>query len=66
MAKTTIGQKVRSRRSELSVTRERLASDIGVSVSTLARLENSNHVPRVGTLTALAKRLSLGLDDLLG
>ena len=65
MSEMATGQKVRSRRTELSVTRERLAVDIGISVSTLVRLENHNRIPKRHTLSAIAEYLEMPIEELV-
>jgi transcriptional regulator with XRE-family HTH domain len=65
MAKPSCGSRVRKRREDLGLTRERTAIDAGVSVSTLARLELSDKLPRTESLIEIARRLDISIDELL-
>ncbi|MEV0090079.1 DUF488 family protein [Streptomyces sp. NPDC050738] len=60
-----LAQRVRSLREEREWTRERLAEEAGISVSTLARVENVGAIqPGFFTMGALAEALQLSLDEL--
>ncbi|SDJ07196.1 Helix-turn-helix domain-containing protein [Frankineae bacterium MT45] len=68
MSKTqtmTIGQKVRSRREALDISRERLAARAEMSVSTVIRLERDDQVPNVRYLARLAEILDMPVAELL-
>lgn len=59
------GSLVRRARESSGYTRERLAAEVGVSVSTLARLENSNQIPNAEALARITKAVGISLDDVL-
>lgn len=61
----TLGAEVRAARAARDLSREALAAEVDVSVSTVARLENLGALPNPRALAAIAKRLGLSLDDLL-
>ncbi|HZI39906.1 MAG TPA: helix-turn-helix transcriptional regulator [Acidimicrobiia bacterium] len=61
-----IGALIRRRRVELGISRERLAYESGLSLSTMLRIELHNHVPRADRLAAIARVLGVTADDLLG
>lgn len=65
MSKRTLGQVVRDRREAAGVSRERLANDAGVSVSTLARLELRDQAPGLTALDRIAAGLQTTTSDLL-
>lgn len=65
MSETSIGTKVRSEREALGRSREQLAFRIGVSTSTVTRLENQDRVPSVATLKRIADELGMTIDALL-
>jgi XRE family transcriptional regulator, fatty acid utilization regulator len=65
MSKLSLGELVRDRREAVDLTRKELARRVGTSTSTIARLELSDHAPRVRTLTAIAAALDIPLSDLM-
>jgi transcriptional regulator with XRE-family HTH domain len=58
-----LGNRVRKRREELGLTRERLAIVADVSTSMIARLELSNRLPGTERLVRIARVLGISLDD---
>ncbi len=46
--------------------REKLAGEARVSLSTVVRVENEDHVPQGRKLVAIADALEVSLDDLFG
>lgn len=65
MANLTPGHIVRERREALGLTREQLASDVGVSTSMITRLELQDRLPNAQSLAFLAARLDLSVDVIL-
>lgn len=61
----TVGQRVRSRRQELGLTQEQLASRAPVALRTLQRLENDRLTPTLGTLSAVATILGCTVSELI-
>lgn len=61
----TIGDRLRRAREETSLSREALAAEIGVSVSTIVRAELRGKLPGTLTTAAICRRLELSLDELL-
>jgi transcriptional regulator with XRE-family HTH domain len=60
-----VGALIRKRRGELGITRERLAYESGLALSTMLRIELHNHVPRADRLAAIARVLGVTVDELL-
>lgn len=63
---TAVAALVREAREAHGLSRAKIATRIGVSPSTIARLELEAHLPAAVTLAGLANVLGLSLDDLLG
>lgn len=61
----TLSDRVRKRRDELDLSRERLAAASGLSTSTIVRLERDGKIPKLPNLQAIAKALDLPLTELL-
>ena len=55
---------LRQARKSAKVTLERLAEDVGISVSQLSRFETGERVPRVPELKRIAKRLGVSVASL--
>ena len=66
MKKMTIGEKIRSRRKFLELSQEKLADKAGISALTIVRVENGQFEPKLKTLRALSKALSLEVEELVG
>lgn len=56
---------VRSRRTDRGISREKLAREVGVSTSTIVRLERDNKLPNAHALVRVAARLDLSVEALL-
>jgi transcriptional regulator with XRE-family HTH domain len=65
MSKLRCGTRVRQRREEIGLSRERLARDADVSTSTVTRLELNNKLPNTVNLLRIARILNLPLDELV-
>ena len=65
MSETSIGTKVRNVREAAGRSREQLAFRVGVSVSTVTRLENQNSIPNAPALKRIADDLGVTVDALL-
>lgn len=65
MSKLRYGNRVRERREELGLTRERLAVAADVSTSTVARLELDDKLPSVSKLASIALVLGMTIDELV-
>lgn len=61
-----VGPRLRALRRERGITLADLASGIGVSESTLSRLENGQRRPSLELLLPLARTYDVPLDDLVG
>ena len=59
------GTRVRERREELGISRERLAYEAAVSVSTVTRLELSDQLPNTASLLRIARVIDLTLDEIV-
>ena len=64
MSKLRPGTRVRQRREEVGLSREKLAFKANVSSSTVARLELSDKLPGSAALIRIAQTLGLSLDEL--
>ena len=60
-----IGAEVQRYRSEVGISRQRLADAIGVSDSTLSKIEDGQQAPSVFVLQKIAHELDASLDDLV-
>lgn len=65
MSETSIGTKVRKARESLGRSREQIAFAVGVSTSTVTRLENEDRIPNALALKRIADELGVSLDALL-
>lgn len=65
MSETTIGAKVRTIREAHGYSREHVAFTIGVSTSTIIRLEMESRIPKARTLKRIADFLDTTVDELL-
>lgn len=61
-----VGRRLRSVRSARGVTLDQLSRMMGISVSTLSRLESGGRKPTLELLLPLARTFGLSLDDLVG
>lgn len=62
---TSPGAVVREAREKLPLSREKLASQVGVSTSTIARLENRDRLPNVAALVRIAATVGVSVAELL-
>lgn len=60
-----ISQKVRDLREAGGISRERLAAEAGVSLSTISRLELQNSIPNGLVLVRIARVLGVTVEDLV-
>lgn len=65
MSENTIGAKVRTIRETHGYSREYVAFNVGVSTSTIIRLEMESRVPKARTLKRIADFLDTTTDELL-
>src|SRR3954468_6878577 len=59
-----VGERLRERRKELSVSVRELARRVSVSPSLISQIENGKASPSVGTLYAIVTEMGLSLDAL--
>lgn len=62
----SLGNRIKQARERIGITQEELADSIGVSRTTIARYELGEIEPKLRNLVALAERLSVSADYLLG
>ena len=62
---TQVGPRLRAARRHRGLTLEQLASAVGMSSSTLSRLESGKRSPGLELLLPLVRELRIGLDELL-
>jgi transcriptional regulator with XRE-family HTH domain len=62
----TVGPRLRALRQERSITLADLSAEIGISVSTLSRLESGQRRPTLELLLLLARAHGVQLDELVG
>jgi len=61
-----IGKTIKDLREKKELTQEKLAQNAGISYMTLVKIEQGvNDNPTLKTLTAVAKALGVGVDDLI-
>ncbi len=60
-----VGSRLRAARRAHGLTLDRLAREVGMSVSTLSRLESGKRQASLELVVPLARRLGIGLDDLV-
>lgn len=58
------GRRIRAFRKLKGFTQERLARDLGVSVSVLGEIERGNRAPSYDFLLLVAKQLNVSLEEL--
>lgn len=61
----TPGRVIREARGNSGLSREKLAAEVGVSTSTIIRLERDDQLPNVAALVRIAARLDVPVIDLL-
>lgn len=64
MARIFSGRRLKARRRDAGLSRERLAHLVGRSVFSIDGYERGLSLPSVGTLAAMADHLDISLDDL--
>lgn len=65
--KQKLSQNIRRLRKKVNLSQEELAKQIGITYSTLAKLESGvNSNPTLDTLWKIADSLAVSLDDLVG
>ncbi|GAY72281.1 helix-turn-helix domain-containing protein [Lentilactobacillus kosonis] len=62
---TSLGEQIKNRREELSITQQQLADKLYITRQTISRWENNQTVPNLDTLVILSDLLNLSLDRLL-
>ena len=62
---TAMGKRVRSKRLELGLTQQKMAEQLGVSLSFYGHIERGTRVPSIETLVTIANCLNVGIDYLL-
>ena len=62
----SLGNRIKQARERIGITQEELADSIGVSRTTIARYELGEIEPKLRNLVALAERLAVSADYLLG
>jgi transcriptional regulator with XRE-family HTH domain len=62
---STVGERIKKRRTELGWTQEQLADRAGISKSFLSELENNRRSVSADNLLVIARALSLSLDYLM-
>ncbi|MBN2714949.1 MAG: helix-turn-helix transcriptional regulator [Deltaproteobacteria bacterium] len=60
-----IGQRIRTRRSEIGVTQNELAEKTGIKRPNIARLEKGQSLPNLATLLKVSSALHISLEKLL-
>ena len=66
MSETSIGARVRTAREKTGLSREHIAFWVGISTSTITRLENESRVPTGDTMRRIADCIGVTVDELLG
>ena len=61
-----LGSKIQEQRKKRNLTQEKLASEMGVSVTAISKWENENSMPDIIMLCALADFFEISTDELLG
>lgn len=64
-ARESLGGRIREYRESAGFTQAELSSRAGIGRVTLARIEAGEHSPRTETLTAIARALGAGVEDLI-
>mgnify|MGYP002508136072 CR=1 FL=1 len=64
--KNTIGARIAEQRKQKGMTQEALAETLGVSAQADSKWENDVSCPDISLLPALAEKLEISLDELLG
>jgi len=64
--KVTIGEKIKARRQQLSITQDKLARQSDVPYTTLTKIESNVIInPQIKTVEKIAKGLKIKIDDLI-
>ena len=66
MSNHTIGERIKSHRTRLGMTREQLARCLGVSPQAVSKWEHGQSCPDISILPELASVLGTSIDELLG
>lgn len=61
-----LGERIRKRRTELSLSQETLAEKAGISANTVSRIEGGQMSMSIGTFIKLVQALDTDADSLLG
>ena len=64
-ARESLGGRIRERREAGGLTQAELSTHAGIGRVTLTRIERGEHSPRTETLTAIARALGVGVEDLI-
>ena len=64
-ARENLGGRIRERREAGGLTQAELSTHAGIGRVTLTRIERGEHSPRTETLTAIARALGVGVEDLI-
>lgn len=62
----SLGNRIKSAREKMGITQEELAGDVGISRAAVARYESGEIEPKIKNLIAIATRLNVTTDYLLG
>jgi len=62
----TLGKRISARRKALGMTQDQLAAELSISAQAVSKWENDQSCPDISILPALAKRLGMTTDELLG
>ncbi len=62
----SLGNRIKSAREETGITQEELAENVGISRAAIARYESGEIEPKIKNLVAIAQRLNVTTDYLLG
>ena len=60
-----IGRRVRERRRDMRLTQERLAEQVGVSISFIGHIERAEKIASIETMTKIARALNVSMDYLI-
>ncbi len=59
-----LGDKIRKARTDKGITQEALAREVGITVSTIYKIEKNKMNPTFSVTSKIAKALEISLDDL--
>lgn len=62
----SLGMRIKAAREETGITQEELAEEVGISRAAVARYESGEIEPKIKNLVAIATRLNVTTDYLLG